>query len=222
MAIDPSGRGQDELAYSIGGVVNSYISLLKQGGKQGGYSEENLYELAKLAKEYKVNRIKIESNFGDGMFTALFLPILKKVGYQCEVTEVRHNTQKERRIIDTLEPVMNQHRLIVDKKVIEDDANSIKIYPLEKQQQYSLFYQMTRITKDRGCLAHDDKLDCLSISGIILLLIEPLNVFNYSFIMSFVLTFAIIVSSKILKRYNKIIQTILLSFRIINNKAPIL
>jgi hypothetical protein len=163
MAIDPSGRGQDELAYTVGGVLNSYIFLLDGDGLQGGYTEENLIELAKKAKEYKVNRIKIESNFGDGMFTALFLPILKKVGWQCEVEEVRHNTQKERRIIDTLEPVMNQHRLIVDKRVIEKDTNSIKKYPLEKQQQYSLFYQMTRITRDRGSLAHDDKVDCLSM-----------------------------------------------------------
>ena len=163
MTIDPSGRGKDELAYTLGGVLNSYISLLKQGGLQGGYSEENLYFLANLAKDYKVNKIKIESNFGDGMFTALFLPILKKVGYQCEVEEIRHNTQKEKRIIDTLEPVMNQHRLIVDKSVIKEDAESIKIYPLEHQQQYSLFYQMTRITKDRGCLSHDDRLDCLAM-----------------------------------------------------------
>lgn len=163
MTIDPSGRGKDELAYDIGGVLNSYIHLLKQGGLQGGYSEDNLYFLAKLAKEYKVNKIKIESNFGDGMFTALFMPILRKVGYQCEVTEVRHNTQKEKRIIDTLEPVMNQHRLVVDKAVIKEDADSIKIYPLEHQQRYSLFYQMTRITKDRGCLSHDDRLDCLAM-----------------------------------------------------------
>jgi hypothetical protein len=163
MTIDPSGRGKDELAYTVGGVLNSYIFLLDQDALQGGYTEENLYALAKKAKEYKVNRIKIESNFGDGMFTALFLPILKKVGYQCEVEEVRHNTQKERRIIDTLEPVMNQHRLVVDKKVIENDAESIKKYPLEKQQQYSLFYQLTRITKDRGSLNHDDKLDCLAM-----------------------------------------------------------
>lgn len=163
MTIDPSGRGKDELAYDIGGVLNSYIHLLKQGGLQGGYSEDNLYFLAKLAKEYKVNKIKIESNFGDGMFTALFMPILRKIGYQCEVTEVRHNTQKEKRIIDTLEPVMNQHRLVVDKAVIKEDADSIKIYPLEHQQRYSLFYQMTRITKDRGCLSHDDRLDCLAM-----------------------------------------------------------
>ena len=163
MTIDPSGRGQDELAYNVGGVLNSQIFLLKQGGKQGGYSLENLRFLAELAKEYKVNKIKIESNFGDGMFTALFIPIIKKLGYQCEIEEIRHNTQKERRIIDTLEPVMNQHRLIVNKQVIIDDANSIKIYPYEKQQQYSLFYQMTRITKDRGCLNHDDRLDCLAM-----------------------------------------------------------
>lgn len=98
------------------------------------------------------------------MFTALFMPVLRKINYQCAVEEIRHNTQKERRIIDTLEPVMNQHRLIVDKGVIKDDAESIKIYPLEKQQQYSLFYQMTRITKDRGCLGHDDRLDCLAMA----------------------------------------------------------
>ena len=163
MAIDPSGRGTDELSYSIGGVLNSRIFLLKQSGLQGGYCEENLYKLAHLAKEYKVNLITIESNFGDGMFTALFLPILKKIDYQCEVKEVRHNTQKEKRIIDTLEPVMNQHRLIVDKQLILDDKKSVEIYPLEQQQQYSLFYQMTRITRDRGCLGHDDRVDCLAM-----------------------------------------------------------
>lgn len=164
LAIDPSGRGKDELAFAIDGVLNSYIHLLKQDGLQGGYVEENLTKLAELAKEYKVNKIKIESNFGDGMFTALFIPILKRTGYQCEVEEVRHNTQKEIRIIDTLEPVMNQHKLIVDKQVIRDDAESIKRYPLEKQQQYSLFYQMTRITRDRGSLSHDDRLDCLAMA----------------------------------------------------------
>ena len=163
MTIDPSGRGKDELAYDIGGVLNARIFLLKQDGIQGGYCEQNLYKLANLAKEYKVNKITIESNFGDGMFTTLFMPVLRKINYQCQVEEVRHNTQKERRIIDTLEPVMNQHRLIIDKQIILDDKKSIEIYPLEQQQQYSLFYQMTRITRDRGCLSHDDRLDCLAM-----------------------------------------------------------
>lgn len=163
MTIDPSGRGKDELAYTILGVLNAQIFLLKQGGIQGGYCEDNLYKLAYLAKEYNVNKIKIESNFGDGMFTTLLNPILRKI-HPCAVEEIRHNTQKEKRIIDTLEPVMNQHRLIVDKQVIRDDYESIKVYPIDKQQQYSLFYQMTRITKDRGSLGHDDRLDSLAMA----------------------------------------------------------
>lgn len=163
MSIDPSGRGKDELAYTIVGVLNGYIHLLKQGGLQDGYCEDNLRTLAKFAKEYDVNKVKIESNFGDGMFTTLLSPILRKV-HPCAVEEVRHNTQKEKRIIDTLEPVMNQHRLIVGKQVIKDDYESIKQYPIDKQQQYSLFYQMTRLTKDRGSLGHDDRVDCLAIA----------------------------------------------------------
>ena len=163
MSIDPSGRGKDELAYTIVGVLNAQLFLLKQGGMQGGYCEDNLRTIARLAKEYDVNKIKIESNFGDGMFTTLLNPVLRKI-HPCAVEEIRHNTQKEKRIIDTLEPVMNQHRLIVDKQVIKDDYESIKIYPIEKQQQYSLFYQMTRITKDRGSLGHDDRIDCLAIA----------------------------------------------------------
>ena len=163
MAIDPSGRGEDELAYVILGVLNAQLFLLKQGGLQEGYCESNLRTLAKYALEYNVNKIKIESNFGYGMFTSQFSPVLRKY-YSCSVEEVRHNTQKEKRIIDTLEPVMNQHRLIVDKKVIEDDLESILIYPIGKQQQYSLFYQMTRITKDRNSLTHDDRIDCLAMA----------------------------------------------------------
>lgn len=163
MAIDPSGRGSDELAYCVVGVLNGQIFLLKQGGLQGGYNNENLEFLAQIAKDFKVNKIIIESNFGDGMFTTLLNPVLRKK-YKCCIEEVRHNTQKEKRIIDTLEPVMNQHKLIVDKSVIREDNKSIEIYPLEKQQQYSLFYQMTRLTKDRGCLGHDDRIDCLAIA----------------------------------------------------------
>lgn len=163
MAIDPSGRGKDELAYCILGVLNSQIYLLKQGGLQGGYGIENLTKLSTMAKEYKVNEIVVESNFGDGMFTTLLMPVLRKI-HPCAVEEIRHNTQKERRIIDTLEPVMNQHKLIVDKQVIRDDRESVKCYPSEKQQHYSLFYQLTRITKDRGCLGHDDRLDCLAMA----------------------------------------------------------
>ena len=163
MAIDPSGRGKDELAVTIIGILNGQVYLLKNEGLMEGYSDVNLKYLAGLAKEYGVNRIIIESNFGDGMFQALFTPVLNKI-YNCSIEEVRSNIRKEQRIIDTLEPVMNRHKLIVDRGVIEYDIKSIKKYPEEIQKEYSLFYQLTHITREKGALSHDDRLDSLAIA----------------------------------------------------------
>ena len=78
--------------------------------------------------------------------------------------EVRSNIQKEKRIIDTLEPVMNQHRLVIDPQVIEKDIQTVQNYPSESQAKYMLFHQMTRITKDKGALIHDDRLDALQMA----------------------------------------------------------
>lgn len=55
------------------------------------------------------------------------------------------------------------------------------------------------------------RLDNLSICGIILLLIEPLNVFNYSFIMSFLMTFSIIIVGNICQNKNIILSKIITS-----------
>lgn len=158
MSIDPSGRGKDETGYAIGKMLHGQIFVPAAGGLRGGYEDSVLEKLALLAKEHQAKRIIIEANFGDGMFTKLFTPWLAKVGYPCTVEEVKHSQQKEKRIIDTLEPVMNQHRLIVDPKVVMEDA---KAY--EEDKHYGLFFQMTRITRDKGALIHDDRLDALAI-----------------------------------------------------------
>ncbi len=163
MSIDPAGRGKDETGYAIVKMLNGNLFVPDAGGLQGGYSEETLELLAKKAKAHKVNRIIVESNFGDGMFNQLMTPILRKI-YPCTIDEVRHNTQKEKRIIDTLEPVLNQHRLIVDPKVIKNDYESAQGYPPEHQLKYQLIYQLSRITTTRSCLAQDDRLDALSIA----------------------------------------------------------
>lgn len=163
MTIDPSGRGKDELAYTVVKMLNGNLFLAAAQGLTGGYVKENLEALAYAAKRHGVKHIRIESNFGDGMFTALFQPILSRI-YPCTVEEVRHNVQKERRIIDTLEPVMNQHRLFVDPEVIVQDHKNYNDHPEEIASQYSLFYQLTHITKDKGSLHHDDRLDALAMA----------------------------------------------------------
>lgn len=163
MSIDPSGRGRDETAYAVVKMLNGQLFVPEAGGMRGGYSENTLKELAKLAKAHNVNTIVIESNMGDGMFTELLKPILRTI-HPCSLEEVRHSQQKERRIIDTLEPVLNQHRLIIDPKVIKNDYQSAQSYPLEQQSRYMLLYQLSRITNDRGSLLQDDRLDALAIA----------------------------------------------------------
>lgn len=157
MSIDPSGRGMDETGYAIVKVLAGTMYLVAAGGLAGGYSDDTLESLARLAKKHQVNHVIVESNFGDGMYTKLLTPVMAK-HHRCLVEEVRHSQQKELRIIDTLEPVISNHRLVVDQKVIEEDYNSAK------DVKYSLFYQMTRITKDRGALIHDDRLDAMAMA----------------------------------------------------------
>jgi hypothetical protein len=159
MAVDPAGRGADETSYAIVRMSHGKLFLVASGGLKGGYDEETvLVPLSKMAKEYGVNKMVIESNFGDSMFTQILKPVLKKF-HRCAIEDVRHHTQKEVRIIDTLEPVLNSHRLVVDRKVVQEDVRQLK-----EDVKYSLFHQMTRITKDRGSLRHDDRLDALAIA----------------------------------------------------------
>ena len=163
MSIDPSGRGKDETGYAVVKMLNGYLYVTAAGGVQGGYSEETLKFLSMTAKEHGVNEIVVESNFGDGMFVELLKPVLRKV-HACTIEEVRHSTQKEKRIIDTLEPVMTGHKLVVDPKVIQNDYETSQVYPKDHALKYQLIYQLTRITRDRGAVTHDDRLDALSMA----------------------------------------------------------
>ena len=156
LAIDPAGRGGDETGYALVKILHGRLFLLASGGLKGGYSNENLHFLARTCKEFKVTDIVIESNFGDGMFGSLLQPILKQY-WPCAIDETRSNQRKELRIIDTLEPVMNQHRLVVDKKVLQKDAEV-------DVRDYSLGFQLTRLTKDKDSIRHDDRLDALSMA----------------------------------------------------------
>lgn len=168
MAIDPSGRGKDETGYCVIKMLHGTLYVVAWGGIQGGYAPDVLTQLAQLCKEHAVNEVIIESNFGDGMFRELFTPYLNRI-HPCGIDpdEIRHSTQKERRIIDTLEPVMNGHRLIIDRKVVEEDYASVQgraDLGTDQAHKYQGLYQLTRLTKDRGSLTHDDRIDALAIA----------------------------------------------------------
>lgn len=156
MHIDPSGRGKDQTAFCVTKMLNGWIYVTRWGGLPGGYDDSTLTALALIAKEEQVNLVRIEENFGDGMYTSLFLPVLTR-HYRVTTEDFRVSGQKELRIIDKVEPVLNQHRLVMDKSIVEADSTVDRI-------QNSGLYQMTHITRDKGSLKHDDLIDCLAES----------------------------------------------------------
>lgn len=162
LVIDPSGRGKDETGYAVLYQLNGYIFAMEVGGMRGGYEDSTLEALAKIGRKWKVNEYVIEGNFGDGMYLELFKPVAARI-HPSSVTEVKSKGQKELRICDVLEPIMGSHRLIVNAAAIVQDYQSASDKDGVRNPIYSLFYQMTRISRERGALAHDDRLDALAI-----------------------------------------------------------
>lgn len=161
MFVDPSGRGLDETAYAIVAQLNGNLFVLEVGAFREGYTEPVLEGLAQAAKRQKVKLILLEDQFGQGMLQSLLQPYLRNI-YPCTIEPVRSNMQKERRIINAIEPVLNQHRLIINRSVVEKDAKPREDDPIETALAYQLFHQMTHLTVDKNCLQHDDRLDALA------------------------------------------------------------
>ena len=161
-SIDPSGRGTDETAATYISQKNGFLYVHEIRAYRDGYSDTTLLDILRGCKRYNVSKLLIETNFGDGIIAELFKKHLQQTKQAIDVEEVRANVRKEDRIIDSLEPVMNQHRLIVDRGLVEWDYNSNKDAPPEERILYMLFYQMSRMCREKGAVKHDDRLDSLA------------------------------------------------------------
>ena len=161
-SVDPSGRGTDETAAAYISQRNGYLYLHEVRAYRDGYSDDTLLDILKGCKKFNVTKLVVETNFGDGLVAELFKKHLQQTNQGIDVEEVRANVRKEERIIDALEPVLNQHRLVVDRSVIDWDYNSNKDDAPEKRLLYMLFYQMSRMCREKGAVRHDDRLDALA------------------------------------------------------------
>ena len=162
VSVDPSGRGTDETVAVVLSQANGYIFVRDMLAFRDGYSDTTLSSIVRLGKRYSATRLLIESNFGDGMICELFRRHIIQMGAAMDTEEVRATVRKEERIIETLEPVMNQHKLIIDPKVWEYDYTSNPDASPEKRLEYMLGYQMSRMCKEKGAVKHDDRVDALS------------------------------------------------------------
>jgi len=161
-SVDPSGRGTDETAAAFISQRNGFLYLHEMRAYKDGYSDNTLLDILKGCKKYGVTTLLIETNFGDGIVAELFRKHLINNKQSLDIEEVRANVRKEDRIIDSLEPVLNQHRLIVDRSVLDWDFKSNPDAPPEERLLYMLFYQMSRMCREKGAVKHDDRLDCLA------------------------------------------------------------
>lgn len=162
MAIDPSGRGSDETAYAVLKMLYGTIYLVDVGGFLEGFSELTLRMLAGKAARWKVNKVLIEENYGGGMFTSMMRPFLLKAGNACDLNpedwDGWSRGQKEMRILDIMEPIVQSHRFVIDRRVIEADLKMQAEKP-----QYSFIQQFTRMSRARGALPHEDRLEAVSM-----------------------------------------------------------
>jgi hypothetical protein len=162
-AVDPSGRGKDETVSIILSQINGFIYIRDIYATQDGYSDATLREILRRSRQYGSKTCLIESNFGDGAIMELLKKhaIEMKVGMNFE--ETRATTRKEDRIIDTLEPVLNQHRLVIDQRLITWDYQSNNDMAPEERLPRMLMYQLTRMCREKGAVKHDDRVDALAL-----------------------------------------------------------
>jgi len=165
MTIDPSGRGADQVGYAVGGALKGYIYLFEYGGIHGGYVEQNLIQLCLIAKKYDVSEIAVEDNFGDGMFSKLLEPYVKRLCPSIGIRSFKTPSNaghKEKRIVSTLEPITSGHRLIISYNAIVEDMKILQNAE-DNAYQYCGLRQYTRMTNERKALAHDDIIEAISM-----------------------------------------------------------
>lgn len=171
MAIDPSGKGSDETGYAILKYLNGLLYLVDVGGYRDGFADATLAALAGKALRWGVNNIIIEQNYGGGMFDQLLKPHLIRAFAKANEGETGSagkiddewngwsSTQKEQRICDTLQPVLESHRLVIHRRLIEEDLKQ-----QEADAQYSFVQQLTRMERTKGCLPHEDRVEAVSMA----------------------------------------------------------
>ncbi len=154
--VDPAGRGKDETAWAIVKHLNGLLYCLHVGGHNGTPAEA-MVKIAADAKRFQVSLVEVEPNYAQGTWVVAFAPILTKVWPGgCTVQESEWaRGRKEQRIIDTLEPALTTHKLVISESLLAADV-------AQEDRAYSLLYQLTHVTREGGCLQHDDRLDALA------------------------------------------------------------
>jgi hypothetical protein len=158
--VDPAGGGKDKVGLSIAGHLSGFIWVKHVAGLEGGASAANMDTIAHSLRTHGATICLVEPNFGGDSFANLLQVHCNRLmlkpgadalypnGWACSVELAETSSgQKELRMIGHLKPALDSHRVVLDPAVAAD---------LDLQRQ------ITRLTKARGSLPHDDKLETLA------------------------------------------------------------
>ncbi len=175
MCIDPAGGGEngDETGYAVIYLLGNRVYLRRWGGVPGGYGDESMQALVDIAKEHGVKEVFVEENYGKGAHMAVIGPFFSAAEYPVVLEPYTVHGQKEKRIIDTIEPVLSSHRMVVHENVVQEDFRSVERYSESRRMQFSGFHQLSHITVEKDCLGHDDRVDALA--GAIAQVVDQIN-----------------------------------------------
>jgi hypothetical protein len=166
-AIDPAGRGDDKTGLAIASALAGMVWVKAVHGLVGGASEERLTEIVKLLRKHNAKEVLLETNNDVyGAYQSMLQTVIQKhilkpnqdpmypKGWNCTIKTLHSTSMKETRIIQTLEPVISGHRLVIDPSCLQ---------PEEDEMENELQFQLTRICNERNCLREDGKIDALQM-----------------------------------------------------------
>lgn len=178
--LDPSGVGKDESSLSVLAYLFGRLFALHQVNSKDGFTPAFLKAVAVACVRFGVHELHYETNGVGATFGALLGPYLSAawsahnkavrsvdrmaVPGGTALVAVKSTVQgKEARILGILEPITQQHRLVVSEQLLRDDYDSIQQMDGEDgRRYYSLAYQYSHLANERDCLIHDDRLDSLA------------------------------------------------------------
>jgi len=179
MWIDPAGRGEDRVGYCVIGLCNGFLHVKECASLPGGYEEETLHRLCKIAKEALTREIVIESNYGAGMLEPLMMRILRgtyfnikspepyagDISGQAAIESARQHPESNKKWtchVRTQNVTRQKEIRILD--ALEPITHGHKlIIPRKVAESESFQLQYTRIQKKKGCLDRDDEIESLAM-----------------------------------------------------------
>jgi hypothetical protein len=153
MRVDPAYGGKDKMAHAIGSTLggNYFIRRVKgykisnRTGKDTISLEKAAQAQAQDAKDLNARTCTVEKNSGGEAYAMVLqnaMNALKDDTWACSVTTLPSTGQKEVRMLDGAEGPIQLKRVVLDESVARNP---------------SLQHQLTRLTRVRGCLDHEDE-----------------------------------------------------------------